>query len=248
MKRLMTLLACSIPLVAMPASAQTPPMTPPTAPPIAAANAGTVLLMTGTAEIEMANDEAVASFFYEAQDADLTKAQGLVNQRVGEGTAALKRADPKAQVETSGYSSYPVYSSGSARSIVGWRVRQGVTLRTENLAAMPRTVASLQSFLALGGIDFRLSRAARDKVDTQLIQLATANLNARFAVAAGALGAVPARLRIEEVNFGVREGGPQPLMRQAPMMASEASPPPPSFESGRSTERLTVSGKARLLP
>ena len=35
---------------------------------------------------------------------------------VGDGTAALKRADPKAQVETSGYSSYPVYSSGSARS------------------------------------------------------------------------------------------------------------------------------------
>jgi predicted secreted protein len=47
----------------------------------------------------------------------------------------------------------------------------------------------------------------------------------------------------------VREGGPQPvMMRAAPMMASEASAPPPSFESGRSTERLTVSGKARLLP
>ena len=241
MKRLMALLACSVPLLAMPATAQTPPIAP--------ANAGTLLLMTGTAEIEVVNDEAVANFFYEAQDADLTKAQGMVNQRVGEGTAALKRADPKAQVETSGYSSYPVYASGSARSIVGWRVRQGVTLRTENLAAMPRTVASVQSVLALGGIDFRLSRAARDKVDTQLIQLATANLNARFATAAGALGAVPARLRIEEVNFGVREGGPQPVMlRQAPMMASEASPPPPSFESGRSIERLTVSGRARLLP
>jgi len=242
MKRLMAVLACCVPwLLAMPASAQTPPIAP--------ANAGTLLLMTGSAEIEVANDEAVANFFYEAQDADLTKAQGLVNQRVGEGTAALKRADPKAQVETSGYSSYPVYASGSARSIVGWRVRQGVTLRTENLAAMPRTVASVQSFLALGGIDFRLSRAAKDKVDTQLIQLATANLNARFAAAAGALGAAPARLRIEEVNFGVREGGPQPVMlRQAPMMASEASPPPPSFESGRSIERLTVSGKARLLP
>jgi predicted secreted protein len=102
--------------------------------------------------------------------------------------------------------------------------------------------------LALGGIDFRLSRATRDKVDAQLIQAATANLNARLASAAAALGATPARLRLEEVNFGVREG-PQPLaMRQAPMLASEASPPPPAFEAGRSVERLTVSGKARLLP
>lgn len=240
MKRLMVLITCSLPLMALPAAAQTPP--------IASTNAGTLLLITGTAELEVPNDEAVASFFYEAQDADLSKAQALVNQRVGDGTAALKRADPKAQVETSGYSSYPVYSSGSARSIVGWRVRQGVTLRTENLATLPRTISSVQSFLALGGIDFRLSQAARAKVDTQLIQLATANLNARLASAATALGATTARLRIEEVNFGVREGGPQPvMMRQAPMM-SEASAPPPSLESGRSMERLTVSGKARLLP
>jgi hypothetical protein len=63
------------------------------------------------------------------------------------------------------------------------------------------------------------------------------------------MGATPARLRVEEVNFGVREGGPQPMMmRQAPMMASDAGAPPPSFESGRSIERLMVSGRARLLP
>jgi uncharacterized protein len=237
----MALITCSVPMMALPVSAQTPPIAP--------QNTGTVILMTGSAEIEVANDEAVASFFYESQEADLTKAQALVNQRVGDGTAALKRADPKAHVETSGYSSFPVYSSGSSRSIVGWRVRQGVTLRTDNLAALPRTVASVQSYLALGGIDFRLSRAAREKVDAQLIQMATANLNARFATAATAMGGSPARMRIEEVNFGVREGGPQPvMMRAAPMMASDSSAPPPAFESGRSTERLTVSGKARLLP
>ena len=218
-------------------------------PPIAQPQAGTVLLMTGAAELEVPNDEALASFFYEAQDADLTKAQGLVNQRVADGTAALKRADPKGQVETTGYSSYPVYSSGSQRAIVGWRVRQGVTLRTENLAALPRTVASVQSFLALSGIDFHLSRAARDKVDAQLIQLATANLNARLASAAAALNATPVRLRLEEMNFGGREGGPQPvMMRQAPMLSSDATPPQPTFEAGRSVERLVVSGKARLLP
>lgn len=242
MKRLMGMMVCSLPLMALPVGAESPPLAPPPA------NAGTLLLMTGSAEIEVANDEAVANFFYEAQDADLTKAQALVNQRVGDGTAALKRADPKAQVETSGYSSFPVYSGGTGRTIVGWRVRQGVSLRTENLAALPRTVSAVQAFLALGGIDFRLSKAARENVDSQLIQQAMANLNGRFAAAAASLGATASRLRIEEVNFGVREGGPQPvMMRQAPTM-SEANVPPPSFESGRSTERLLVSGKARLLP
>ena len=191
--------------------------------------------MTGSAEIELPNDEAVANFFFEAQDADLTKAQGLVNQRVGDGTAALKRADPKAQIETSGYGSFPVYGGDANRSIVGWRVRQGVTLRTENLASLPKTVAAVQSTLSVGGIDFRLSKAARERVEAQLIQQAIANLNARVAAAAQALGVPTSRVRLEEINFGGREGGPIPVgdARMA-TMASDAVPPP-TLRTGRSS-------------
>ena len=122
--------------------------------------------MTGAAEVELANDEAVANFFYEAQDADLTRAQSTVNQRVSDGTAALKRADPKAQIETSGYSSYPVYSSGSNRTITGWRVRQGVTVRTENLAALAedsRGGATYARAWAALISDFQRQRATRLK-------------------------------------------------------------------------------------
>ena len=208
--------------------------------------AGTLVLMTGTAEVELANDEAVANFFYEAQDADLTRAQSAVNQRVSDGTAVLKRTDPKAQIETSGYSSYPVYSSGSNRTITGWRVRQGVTMRTDNLAALPKTVAAAQPTLALGGVDFRLSKAARDRVESQLIQLAVANLNSRFTAAGQSIGVPASRIRVEEINFGVREA-PQPMMMRSAMQSSDAVAPP-SFESGRSIERLTVTGKARFLP
>ena len=209
--------------------------------------AGTLVLMTGAAEVELANDEAVANFFYEMQDADLTRTQTVVNQRVADGTAALKRADPKAQIETSGYTSYPVYSSGSNRAITGWRVRQGVTVRTENLAALPKTVAAAQPFLALGAVDFRLSKGTRDKVEAQLIQLAVANLNSRFSAAGQSLGVPANRIRVEEMNFGVREAGPpQPMLMRSAMAADAATPP--TFESGRSIERLSVTGKARLLP
>jgi len=123
-----------------------------------AASGGALVLMTGHAELELPNDEAVANFYFETQDADLTRAQSQVNQRVGDGTAALKRADPKAQIETSGYSSFPVYSTGTGRDIVGWRVRQGLTLRTGNLTALPKTIAAAQPHLAVGGIDFSLSK------------------------------------------------------------------------------------------
>jgi predicted secreted protein len=224
--------------VALAAAAQ--PATPPP-------TTGTLIVMTGSAEIELPNDEAVVNFFYEAQDADLAKAQSLVNQRVGDGTAALKRADPKAQIETSGYGSYPVYS-GSNRSIVGWRVRQGVMLKTANLADLPKTVAAAQAILSMGGIDFRLSKASREGVEAKLIQQAIESLNGRVAAAAQALGVPPTRVRLEEVNFGGREGGPIPL--GSPRIATMASDavPPPTFEAGRSIERIAVTGKARLLP
>ena len=238
MRQMMAFAVATVALTAS-AFAQQSPLTPPPA--------GTLVLMTGAAELELLNDEAVANFFYESQDADLTRAQAAVNQRVTDGTAALKRADPKAQIETSGYSSFPVYSSGSNRTIVGWRLRQGLTLRTDNLTALPKTVAAGQPFMALGGIDFRLSKATREKVEAQLIQLAIANLNSRFAAAGQAVGVPANRIRLEEVNFGVREAAPpQPMLMRA-TMASDAAPPP-TFESGRSIERLTVTGKARFLP
>ena len=209
---------------------------------------GTVVAMTGSAEIEVANDEALASFYVEVQDADLGRAQSQVNQRMAEATAALKRADPRAEVQTSGYQSYPVYRDNT-RKPVGWRVRHGVTLRTGDLAGLPRTVAAAQQHVALGGIDFRLSRAARDRVGAELIQQAVANLNSRIAAAAQAMQVPAARIRTEELDFGGRGFERPPMMamaRSAPMAADSVAEP--QFEAGRSLQQLTVSARVRFLP
>jgi predicted secreted protein len=210
---------------------------------------GTLVLMTGSAEIELVNDEALAQFFLELQDADLQRAQSQVNQRVAEAVAQLKRADPKALVETAGYTSYPIYQPGTQRKLVGWRVRQGVSLRTNDLAALPRAVAAGQQHLALGGIDFRVSRTAREKVEADLIERAIANLNGRVAAAARALNVPAERVRLEELNFGVAPP-PVPLPRMRGEVMASASPPveEPQFDAGRSLQQLTVTGKARLLP
>lgn len=210
---------------------------------------GPVVLLTGSAEAEVPNDEAVASLYLEIQDAELQRAQSLVNQRVAEGVAQLKRADPNGQVETSGYTSYPVYPSATPRKIVGWRVRQSVTYRTTDLATLPRAMAAGQQHLALGGLDFRLSRAARERVEAALIERAIGNLKARLATVARTLEVAPERVRLEELNFGVA----QPPMPMAPRMraeamASGAGVAEPQFDPGQSLQQLTVSARARLLP
>ncbi len=233
------LLLAAVALAATAAHAQ--PATPPRF-------EGTLLMMNGAAEIEVANDEAALTFYLEVQEPDLARAQSQVNQRVAEGVAALKRADPKAQVETSGYGSYPVYQSGSGRKIVGWRVRQSVNLKTTDLANLPKTVAAGQQYLALGGIDFRLSRAARERVEGELIQRAIANVNARVAAAAQALNVPAARLRIEELNFGIPTGGRPPVIAMARMSAAPAdSVAEPQLDAGQSLQQVTVAAKVRLL-
>jgi predicted secreted protein len=209
---------------------------------------GAMLLLTGAAEIDVANDEAVVHFYLEQQDVDLQRAQSLVNQRVSEAVAQLKRADPSASVETAGYSSYPVYQPGTQQKLAGWRIRQSVSLRTTDLAALPRAVAAAQQWLALGGIDFRLSRAAREKVESELIERAIANLNTRIAAAARALNVPADKVRLEELNFGVMPPPVMPLATQAraQMMASTPAVAEPHFDAGRSLQQLTVTAKARL--
>lgn len=212
---------------------------------------GRVVLMPGEAQLMIPNDEAVIGFFVDVQEADAARAQSLANQRVAEGTAALRRADPKAQLESTGYSAFPVYSQGKDQppKLVGWRVRQGVNLRTTELDSLARTVQAGQTKMVLGSVVFRLSRAAREKAEAQLIGLAIANVQARIAAAAQALGVAPAGVKIEELSFAAR-GETAPM----PVFAARAAAPPadamsaPSLEAGQSSETLSVSARARLLP
>lgn len=213
--------------------------------------------MTGSAEMEVDNDEAVANFYLELQDADLTKAQSLVNQRVAQGIAAIKKVDTKAQLETSGYGAYPVYAAtpvstkNNARNIVGWRVRQGVTLRSTDLTLLPKVIHAAQQHLALGDVQFRLSRASREKYEAELISRAIANFNAKVAAAAQALAVPAQKVRIEDLNFGGRLHDNPPIMAYArAKIASdmaENSLAQVALESGRSTLQQNVEGRVRML-
>jgi uncharacterized protein YggE len=218
-------------------------------PSCAPAPEGTLVVIGGQSEAQVSNDEAIARFFVEMQDADVARAQSVVNQRAADGVAALKRADPKAVIETSGYQSYPVYESWGEQKITGWRVRQSVTLRTSELAKLAQTVAAGQQQLTLDGIDFRLSHAARERVEAELIQRAIANLNARVAQTAQSLGVPRERQRIEELTIGEPLGGrqPMPMARMAVASASKTMAEP-QLDAGQSTQQLTVSAKVRFLP
>lgn len=216
----------------------------------APAREGTVVLMPAQAQLQIANDEAVLNFFVEVQDTEAARAQAIAAQKVAAATVALKRADQQAVLESSGYSAYPVYSQAKDQPPrqIAWRVRQGLSLRTTNLDGLGRTAEAGQAGMVLGNVQFRLSRAARQKAEAELIGLAITNVKARIAAAAQALGVPPAGVTIEELSFAPRaEAGPFPVFAARAPAAAEAVAAP-QLEAGQSIETLGVSARVRLQP
>ena len=100
----------------------------------------------------------------------------------------------------------------------------------------------------MGGIDFRLSRSAREKIEGELIERAIENLNTKVAAAARALNVPAERVRLEELNFGVAPTSPPIAMRaRAEMMSSAATVEEPQLDAGRTLQQVTVTARARLL-
>ena len=223
----------------------------------AAQTSGAVVIVAANGTVIRPNDEAHAIFFIEEQDKDKAAAASRVNQKTRQGLEILKREDPKAKLTTRGYYSYPVYSgdsilpSSKARQIVGWRVGQYVEATTENLAALPTTVAAAQSVLALNGLRFVLAEKTARSADDELIADTYRHLVERVGSIAKAMGRNPADAVFDTVDYeGSGNYAPQaqPLMRAAAPAAKAmgSSVEEPNFEPGETTLNMRVVGRVRF--
>jgi uncharacterized protein YggE len=221
---------------------------------------GTLVIVPAEGEVTHQNDEAMATFSVEEQDKDKASAASRVNSRMREGMEILRRADPQARLKTHGYYTYPVYpedrpqpvgAPARARVPTAWRVGQSVELRTTNLAALEKTVASAQRQLALNGLQFGLAPATSRALDDQRIAATYRNLNERIASIAHAMGRRVEDAVLDTVDFegsGNYAGGQQVQvsgMRSKLAMAS-AEVAEPSFEPGETTLHMRVVGKVKF--
>src|SRR5450830_2175635 len=173
-----SLLAAAVATVALSAHAQTLP------------TSGTLVVVPANGEVVHANDQVTVTLAIEEQDKDKAAAASRVNQKMNQGVAIVKQADPQAVLKTQGYYTYAVYpeatplpagSVAKPRVPTGWRVGQYLQVTTTNLAALPKTVAAAQSVLTLNRLNFGLAPATVRKLDDQRIAAAYQNLNQRVA-------------------------------------------------------------------
>jgi uncharacterized protein YggE len=250
-------LAASLVLAAH-AGAQTMP-----APASAPSTAGTLVIVPANGEVRHANDQATLTFAVEEFDKDKEAAAVRVNRKMKEGTEIVRHADPKAELKTQGYYTYPVYaeppvplpaSRTPARPLpTGWRVGQYLEVKTTNLAGLPKTAAAAQKVLQINGVSFGLAPATEKMLDDRRIAETYRNLNERIVSIARAMGRQPADAVLDTVDFEgsgnyVRgnEIAPRPKMTARAMGAADEAMPEPSFEPGETILQMHLVGKVKF--
>lgn len=241
------------------AAAQTAPATKATA----VATAGTLVIVPANGEVRHANDQAVVTFIVEEHDKDKQAAAARVNRKMKEGTEIVRRADPKAELKTLGYFTYPVYPEPPVQPLpasrtplrpvpIGWRVGQYLEVKTMSLAELPKTVAAAQKVLSINGISFGLSPATEKMLDDRRIAETYRNLNERIASIARAMGRQPSDAVLDTVDFEgsgnyAQQDVAAPAMMSARALKREGDEmPEPSFEPGETTLQMRLVGKVKF--
>lgn len=224
--------------------------------------AGTLVVVPASGEVVHVNDQVIITLAIEEQDKDKAAAASRVNQKMNQGVAIVKKADPQAVLKTQGYYTYAVYpevaplpagSVAKPRVPTGWRVGQYLQVKTTNLAALPKTVAAAQAVLTLNRLNFGLTPETMRKLDNERIVAAYKNLNERMATIAGAMGRNLNDAVIETLDFegtgGYAQGNYAPPAPPAPMraMKNEATQvAEPNFEPGETGVNLRVVAKVKF--
>ncbi|MGK5081217.1 SIMPL domain-containing protein [Janthinobacterium sp. HLX7-2] len=246
-----SMLAAAIATVALSAQAQGLP---------SSATLGTLVVVPANGEVVHANDQVTVTLAIEEQDKDKAAAASRVNQKMNQGVAIVKQADPQAVLKTQGYYTYAVYpeaaplppgTTARPRVPTGWRVGQYLQVTTANLAALPKTVSAAQGVLTLNRLNFGLAPATVRKLDDQRIAAAYANLQQRVAAIAGAMGRSVSDAVIDTVDFEGSGNYAQRVNVAGARSADAASysgsqVAEPSFEPGETTLNMGLVAKVRF--
>lgn len=223
----------------------------------AVATSGALVIVPAYGEVTQANDQAHATFMIEEQNKDKAVAASQVNKKMKQGADIIRQADRQATLKTRGYYTYPVYAdeatrppSNKSRTLVGWRVGQYLEVTTGNLDGLAKTVAAAQSVLALNGLQFGLTDAARKKLEQQQIEATYRNLLERIGAIAGAMGRSPSEAIVETVDFdgsGAYAPAAAPKMMMRASAAMDAAPvEEPSFEPGETSLSMRLVGRVKF--
>jgi predicted secreted protein len=193
-------------------------------------------------EKDVESDKLVASMMSQREGKDAAVLAREVNESV-DWALEQAAAEPLVEAETTAYTTLPVYSKST---LTGWRVRQGIRLRSSDAAALSDLVGRLQDRLLVESLGYEVSDERRVAAEEDLVKEGIAAFRGRARLIAEQME--QPRFRLVEMRVDTQGDRPTPVYRAAPQAVAmaEAAPVPPRIEAGKQTVRVNVSGIIEL--
>lgn len=198
--------------------------------------------LSASASKDVENDTMTARLFTQEEGNNTQALANRVNETIRRAVTESKNVSG-VKVKTDAYSTSPIYHKSS---ITGWRVRQSISLESQDMAALSDLLGRLQSTIKLEGIGFSVSREKRQSVEDELIKEALAKFRQRADLIAGEMSHQQHRLVDLNVNTSLPR---QPYMARGirmEAMAMSADVAAPAVEAGEATLSVSVSGTVEL--
>lgn len=190
------------------------------------------------AERQIPNDEMRVVLVTEHQGKSPADLAERVNRDMSWALDLAKGAKDVAPA-TGSYRTFPLYED---RLIVGWRATQELELTSTSMARLTELTGKLQERLQVRDMQFRPTKATRDKFQEELMEEALAAFKRRAEIVSRHMSSKDYRIVELHVNAG---GGPQPVMYERAMMKMDAGAAP-AVEAGTSLLTVTVSGNVQF--
>lgn len=215
------------------------------------AEKGLALNVNGVASITVPNDEAQMNWSVSAQAKTLKEATSQAVKAMNEGLSQIKAVSDALKLQTQSMNSYPVYGEvkgNETPKIVAWRVSQSLEVIAPDVQLVPAVIEKVNGTLALNGLNFKVSDAARAKYDESLYKLAVADATQRAVWIAQSVGSDAGKVELQSLRFN-SSATPRPInlmMRATGKAMMDSAVPAPSVEAGTSELNLTVSAEVLI--
>lgn len=194
--------------------------------------------LSANAAMEVENDTLIAILYYQREGAALAPLANEVNKKITDAVKTGKRFHG-VDIQTPAYRSSPVYEK---QRLVGWRVRQTIRLKSQDIAQVSNLIGELQKTLALESVSYSVSPDKLQDTEEKLIAQAIDAFKKRSLLITHQFDRSTYRL----VNMSVNTGGApiRPLRMQAAAVSMEAAAP--TLETGKQNIQVNVTGTIEL--
>ena len=207
---------------------------------------GVELSVSGTAKLEIPNNEAEMEWTAHAQEKTLQEANKKVTEALNKGISQIKTLGSDLTLKTLRPSSYPVYGEqqkDKAPKIVAWRVTQSIEVKTGNVEQVAKVIEMVSGELQLNNLAFSVSDEIKTQYQEKLLKDAIGNATQKAVWVAQAIGCEASNVQLSNIRIS----GSTPIrplyaaMRASNKMTdSSYASSAPIIEEGSSELSLTV--------